>query len=126
MKKHLLLTAFAAAEFLSVYAEPKGFDVGTDGEKVEITNSTDHKEIEMGKENSHMDVLKAALGFCDDRTAKRAAIADFRLFAEREDFLDSLPETPEIDEDEDEEDEMEKENHLVDEEKAFSRSQTLG
>lgn len=103
MKKALLLTAFAAAEFLAPYAEPKGFDVGTDGNKLEITNSDNHKEIEMGKENSPMEVLKAALGFCDDRTAKRAAIADFRLFAEREDFLDNLPPVLTTDEDEDDE-----------------------
>jgi hypothetical protein len=103
MKKHLLLTAFAAAEFLAPYAEAKGFDVGTDGDKVEITNSTDHKEIEMGKENSLLNLVNAALSFCDDHTAKRAALADWRLFAEREDFLDSLPQTPEIDEDDEDE-----------------------
>jgi hypothetical protein len=103
MKKHLLLTAFAAAEFLAPYAEAKGFDVGTDGNKVEITNSEHHSEIPMGQENSIQKLIEQTLSFCDDNTAKRAAIADFRLFAEREEFLDSLPETPEIDEDEDDE-----------------------
>lgn len=95
---NLLFSAVALAEFLSPYGEAHDFLVEPHKDTVAIVYQDSEIIIDTRKANPHLQALEIALTFSETDTDKEATNKDFLLFAEREEFLDSLPKSNEDDE----------------------------